>query len=146
MSRAVGEPKPRTAPALAVRRARVPLLVLAAASLVAMVANAGMSRYELLAFGLGPSRLSPSSVASAPVRGWTLSEAATYPWATRYFGGSGTWTRYAYVATSTPSDSAPPAAVTVDVIGTVRPGDVLDLRARSLLRVSQLHPAADPDG
>ncbi|HEY6782246.1 MAG TPA: hypothetical protein VI296_03340, partial [Candidatus Dormibacteraeota bacterium] len=37
---------------------------------------------------------------------------------TRYFGGSGTWTRYAYVATSTPSDSAPPAAVTVDVIGT----------------------------
>jgi exosortase/archaeosortase family protein len=116
--RAKGEARQRMVPTLAVRRARVPLLVLAAASLVAMVANAGMSRYELLAFGLGPSRLSPSSVASAPARGWTLSEAAAYPWATRYFGGSGTWTRYAYVATSTPSDSAPPAAVTVDVIGT----------------------------
>jgi exosortase/archaeosortase family protein len=110
--------KPPTARTLAVRRARIPLAMLAVVSLVGMFANAGMSRFELLAFGLGPSRLSPSSVASAPVNGWTLSEVATYTWATRYFGPNGTWTRYAYIETSASPDSAPPAAITVDVIGT----------------------------
>ena len=116
--RATVEGKPRSVRSLAVRRARVPLAILAGASLVAMFANAGMSRYELLAFGLGPSRLSPSSVASAPVAGWTLSESATYAWATRYFGAGGSWTRYASVESTAPSDGAPPAAITVDVIGT----------------------------
>lgn len=111
-------PKPRPAQKLAVRRARIPLTVLAVLSVVAMFANAGMSRFELLAFGLGPSRLSPGSVASAPVSGWTLSEVATYSWAPRYFGTGGTWTRYAYIETSTPTNAAPPAAITVDVIGT----------------------------
>jgi hypothetical protein len=112
------EPKPRRARSLAVRKARVPLSVLAVASVVAMFANAGMSRFELLAFGLGPSRLAPSSVASAPVSGWTLSEEATYSWAPRYFGTGGSWTRYAYIETSTPTDAASPATITVDVIGT----------------------------
>jgi exosortase/archaeosortase family protein len=112
------EPKPRRAQTLAVRKARVPLSVLAVASVVAMFANAGMSRFELLAFGLGPSRLAPSSVASAPVSGWSLSEEATYSWAPRYFGAGATWTRYAYIETSTPTDTAPPATITVDVIGT----------------------------
>jgi exosortase/archaeosortase family protein len=112
------DPKPRGAQMLAVRKARIPLTVLAVASVVAMFANAGMSRFELLAFGLGPSRLSPSSVASAPVSGWTLSEEATYSWAPRYFGSGGTWTRYAYIETSIPTSAAPPAAITVDVIGT----------------------------
>ena len=112
------EPKPRRAQALAVRKARIPLSVLAVASVVAMFANAGMSRFELLAFGLGPSRLAPSSVAGAPVSGWTLSEEATYSWAPRYFGTGGTWTRYADIETSTPTNSGSPAAITVDVIGT----------------------------
>jgi exosortase/archaeosortase family protein len=116
--RAGAEPNPRAPRTLAVRKARIPLTVLAVASVVAMFANAGMSRFELLAFGLGPSRLSPSSVASAPVSGWTLSEVATYSWASRYFGAGGTWTRYAYIETSTPANAAPPAAITVDVIGT----------------------------
>ena len=116
--RVTGEAAPRLPRTLAVRRARIPLTVLAVASLVAMFANAGMSRYELLAFGLGPSRLSPSSVASAPVTGWTMTESAMYGWASRYFGAGGTWIRYAYVETSPPSDAAPPAAITVDVIGT----------------------------
>jgi exosortase/archaeosortase family protein len=111
-------PKPRTVQSLAVRKARVPLSVLAVASVVAMFANAGMSRFELLAFGLGPSRLAPSTVASAPVSGWTLSEEATYSWAPRYFGTGATWARYAYIETSTPTNTAPPAAITVDVIGT----------------------------
>jgi len=111
-------PKPQGAQRLAVRKARIPLTVLAVVSVVAMFANAGMSRFELLAFGLGPSRLSPSSVASAPVSGWTLSEEATYSWAPRYFGTGGTWTRYAYIETSTPTNAAPPAAITLDVIGT----------------------------
>ncbi len=110
--------KPRTARTLAVRRGRIPLAVLAVVSLVGMFANAGMSRFELLAFGLGPSRLSPTSVASAPVNGWILSEVATYTWAPRYFGANGTWTRYAYIEASASPDSAPPAAITVDVIGT----------------------------
>ena len=110
--------KPRAPRTLAVRRARVPLAVLALVSLAGMFANAGMSRFELLAFGLGPSRLSPSSVASAPVNGWALSEVATYTWATRYFGANGSWTRYAYIETSASPNSAPPAAITVDVIGT----------------------------
>jgi hypothetical protein len=52
------------------------------------------------------------------VSGWTLSEEATYSWAPRYFGTGGTWTRYADLETSTPTDSASPAAITVDVIGT----------------------------
>ncbi|HEY6470528.1 MAG TPA: exosortase/archaeosortase family protein [Candidatus Dormibacteraeota bacterium] len=117
-SRPGGEPKPRAARTLAVRKARVPLTALAVMSVVAMFANAGMSRFELLAFGLGPSRLAPTSVASAPVSGWTLSEEATYSWAPRYFGTGGTWTRYAYIETSTPTNAAPPAAITVDVIGT----------------------------
>ena len=112
------ERKPRKAQTLAVRKARIPLSVLAVASVVAMFANAGMSRFELLAFGLGPSRLAPSSVASAPVSGWTLSEEATYSWAPRYFGTGATWDRYAYIETSTPANTAPPAAITVDVIGT----------------------------
>jgi exosortase/archaeosortase family protein len=112
------EPKPRAARTLAVRKARVPLAALAVMSVVAMFANAGMSRFELLAFGLGPSRLAPTSVASAPVSGWTLSEEATYSWAPRYFGTGGTWTRYAYIETSTPTNASPPAAITVDVIGT----------------------------
>jgi exosortase/archaeosortase family protein len=111
-------PKPRPAQTLAVRKARIPLTVLAVLSVVAMFANAGMSRFELLAFGLGPSRLSPSSVASAPVSGWTLSEVATYSWAPRYFGTGGTWTRYAYIETSPTINGSPPGSITVDVIGT----------------------------
>ena len=116
--RPAAAPKTRATQTLAVRKARVPLTVLAVASVVAMFANAGMSRFELLAFGLGPSRLSPSSVSSAPVSGWTLSEVATYSWAPRYFGSGATWTRYAYIETSAPTNTAPPAAITVDVIGT----------------------------
>jgi exosortase/archaeosortase family protein len=111
-------PKPRPAQTLAVRKARIPLTVLAVLSVVAMFANAGMSRFELLAFGLGPSRLSPSSVASAPVSGWTLSEVATYSWAPRYFGTGGTWTRYASIETSPTINGSPPGSITVDVIGT----------------------------
>jgi exosortase/archaeosortase family protein len=103
---------------LAVRQARIPLIVIAGASVAAVFANSGMSRYELLSFGLGPSRLSPGTVTSAPVAGWTLTASASYAWAPRFFGSDGTWTRYAYVETSLPSNSAAPAAVTVDVIGT----------------------------
>ena len=65
-----GQPTPMRS--LAVRSARVPLVLLAGVTVAAMFANANMSRYELLSFGLGPSRLSPSSLASAPVAGWTL--------------------------------------------------------------------------
>ncbi|MFZ0130718.1 MAG: exosortase/archaeosortase family protein [Candidatus Dormiibacterota bacterium] len=111
-------PKPRSPQTLAVRKARIPLSVLGVVSVVAMFANAGMARFELLAFGLGPSRLSPSSVVSSPVSGWTLSDEATYSWAPRYFGTGATWTRYADIETFTPANAAPPAAITVDVIGT----------------------------
>jgi exosortase/archaeosortase family protein len=116
--RSTASGKPAAMRTLAVRRARIPLVLLAGVTVAAMFANANMSRYELLSFGLGPSRLSPSSLATAPVAGWTLSESAIYPWATRYFGSDGSWTRYTYVETSHPSDSAAPAAITVDVIGT----------------------------
>jgi exosortase/archaeosortase family protein len=118
MRRSTSRGKPARMRTLAVRRARIPLLLLAGISVAAVFANANMSRYELLSFGLGPSRLSPSSLASAPVAGWSLTESASYAWATRYFGSDGTWTRYAYVETSHPTDAAAPAAVTVDVIGT----------------------------
>jgi exosortase/archaeosortase family protein len=118
MGRSSPAAKPWSARTLAVQRARIPLIVLAGASVAAVAATADMSRYELLAFGLGPSRLSPGSLAGAPVQGWTFSESATYAWASRYFGADGTWTRYAYLETSDPSNSAPPPAITVDVIGT----------------------------
>jgi exosortase/archaeosortase family protein len=118
MRRSTSSGKPAGRRTLAVRRARVPLIVIAGASVAAVFANVGMSRYELLSFGLGPSRLSPSSVTSAPVGGWTLTESASYAWAPRFFGTDGTWTRYAYVETSSPRNSAAPAAITVDVIGT----------------------------
>ena len=132
-----------SAPTLAVRRARIPLLVLAGASLVAMVANTGMSRYELLAFGLGPSRLSPSSVTSAAVPGWTLSESAVNAsLATRYFGKDGTWTTYSYIATSDPHNTDAPAAITFDVIGT---GDLGTFSTYGLEACYQFHNYALQD-
>lgn len=109
---------PRARTAQPVVRARVALTLVAGLAAVAAVANASMSRYELLAFGLGPPRLAAGAVATEPIHGWSLTRTASYPLALRYFGSDATWDRYAYVQGTQTDASGAPAAVTLDVIGT----------------------------
>jgi hypothetical protein len=103
----------------AVDRARVPVAVLLVATAVATMANSGMSRFELLAFGLGPPRLGPDSLVSTRTQGWSLTPSAEYSaLASRYFGSHGSWARYAYVQTTDRKNLSAPAAITLDVVDT----------------------------
>ena len=114
---AVTEPRPRVRPRPAVRRAAIPLLVLAIAAAGVGFADLGLGQYQLLAQDLGPPRVQPVTLVDATVPGWALKFVATYGFDKLEFGTDSTWDRYMYLPGGT---SAVPQTVpiTLDVIST----------------------------
>ena len=84
------EPKPRRARTLAVRGRGYLCRCLRSRALSPCLRTRACHASSCSPSASVRLRLSPSSVASAPVSGWTLSEEATYSWAPRYFGAGGT--------------------------------------------------------
>jgi exosortase/archaeosortase family protein len=101
----------------AVRRARIPILLLAIAAAGVAVAELQLGQYQLLAQDLGPPRVQPFTLVDAAVPGWASSFVATYGFDKVEFGTDSTWDRYLYLPAS---GSAVPQTVpvTLDVIST----------------------------
>jgi exosortase/archaeosortase family protein len=114
---AVRPTRPRIRPQPAVRRAGVPLLVLAVAAAGVAVADFGLGQYQLLAQDLGPPRVQPVTLVDAAVPGWALRFVATYDFDKVEFGTNSTWDRYIYLpgSASTVPQTVP---ITLDVIST----------------------------
>src|ERR1019366_7365135 len=114
---AVTEPRPRVRPRPAVRRAAIPLLVLAIAAAGVGFADLGLGQYQLLAQDLGPPRVQPVTLVDATVPGWALKFVATYGFDKLEFGTDSTWDRYMYLpgGTSVVPQTVP---ITLDVIST----------------------------
>jgi len=71
-------------------------MLVVVAAVTAMLANARMEQYQLVAQDLGAPRLTDLSVASASISGWSLGQTDSYSWAEQYFGPQSTWVRYQY--------------------------------------------------
>jgi exosortase/archaeosortase family protein len=113
----VTAPPARVRPQPAVRRARIPLLILAIAATGVAVADVGLGQYQLLSQDLGPPRVQPVTLVDASVPGWALRFVATYDFDKVEFGADSTWDRYLYLpgGASGVSQTVP---VTLDVIST----------------------------
>jgi len=113
-------PPPRPTPRPAVRRAGIPLVILAAAGAAVAVAEAGMGQFQLLAQDLGPPRVEAFTVASSRIPGWSVTTVGAYTFGKLEFGSTSTWYRYLYLPgtrlTSATSEQDTP--VTLDVIST----------------------------
>lgn len=96
-----------TAPAL-----RFSAVVLTVATLVAMMADTGLSRFQLVANNLGGTTIQSFSASPVALKGWQEARVAQYDWATRFFGSDSTWIRYQYYGTNQP------ASVIADVVTT----------------------------
>jgi hypothetical protein len=103
-----------------VRRAGIPLVILAAAGAAVAVAEAGMGQFQLLAQDLGPPRVEAFTVASSRIPGWSVTTVGAYTFGKLEFGSTSTWYRYLYLPgtrlTSATSEQDTP--VTLDVIST----------------------------
>jgi exosortase/archaeosortase family protein len=110
-------PPARVRPQPAVRRARIPLLILAVTAAGVAVADLGLGQYQLLAQDLGPPRVQPFTLVDASVPGWASRFVATYGFDKVEFGTDSTWDRYLYLpggASGVPQT----VPVTLDVIST----------------------------
>ncbi len=108
-----------------VPRAAVPLMILAAAGSVIAVSDTQMSRFSLLAQGLGSPRVEALTLAEASVPGWSVSRFATYPWGRLYFGSGSIWVRYVYTPRAgATADAASGAPVFLDVVTTPHLGSL----------------------
>ena len=96
-----------TAPAL-----RFSAIALVVATLVATLANTGLSRFQLVANNFGTTTIQSFSAAPVSLKGWQEARVAQYDWATRFFGSDSTWVRYQYYGTNQP------ASVIADVVTT----------------------------
>ncbi len=107
----------RVRPQPAVRRARVPIALLAIAAAGVAFADSQLGQYQLLAQDLGPPRVQPFTLVDAAVPGWASRFVASYGFDKLEFGASSTWDRYLYLPES---GSAVPQTVpiTLDVIST----------------------------
>lgn len=88
-------------------------VLLAITATVLGVANAGLSRFTLVASELGAPRLTAFEVSPAQLDGWTVNAIGSYPWTERFFGSGSSWIRYQYTPTT-----AQPTAVIADVVTT----------------------------
>ena len=91
---------------------RLSALALAAATLVAMMADAGLSRFQLVANNLGTTTIQSFSAAPVSLHGWQEARVAQYDWATRFFGDDSSWVRYQYYGANEPT------SVIADVVTT----------------------------
>ena len=91
---------------------RLSALALAAATLVATMANAGLSRFQLVANNLGTTTIQSFTAQPVSLHGWQEARVAQYDWATRFFGDDSTWIRYQYYGANAP------ASVIADVVTT----------------------------
>jgi exosortase/archaeosortase family protein len=107
----------RVRPQPAVRRARVPIALLAIAAAGVAFADSQLGQYQLLAQDLGPPRVQPFTLVDAAVPGWASRFVASYGFDKLEFGASSTWDRYLYLPES---GSAVPQTVPIslDVIST----------------------------
>ena len=110
----------RPGPRPAVRRAGIPLLILAAAAAVVGVADLRMGQFQLLAQDLGPPRVEAFTVANSRIAGWSVATIGSYTFAKLEFGTNSTWYRYLYLpgtqlASASSEQSTP---VTLDVVST----------------------------
>jgi exosortase/archaeosortase family protein len=118
-ARAVAEPH-RPAPRPAVRRAGIPLLILAVAGAVVAVADLRMGQFQLLAQDLGPPRVAAFTVANSRISGWSVDTIGSYTFGKLEFGSDSTWYRYLYLPGTelTSATSAQTTPVTLDVVST----------------------------
>ena len=109
-----------SAPRPAVRRARVPLLILAAVGAVVAVADFQMGQFQLLAQDLGPPRVEAFTLANSRISGWSVDSIGSYTFAQLEFGSDSTWYRYLYAPGTqlTSSSSEQDTPVTLDVVST----------------------------
>ncbi len=110
-----------------VPHAAVALMILAAAGSVIAVSDTQMSRFSLLAQGLGPPRVEALTLAQASVPGWSASRFATYAWGRLYFGSGSSWVRYVYTpraGAGAAADAALGAPVFLDVVTTPHLGSL----------------------
>lgn len=114
-----------TTPAL-----RLSAVALAVATLVAMFANAGLSRFQLVANNLGTTTIQSFSATPVSLHGWQESRVAQYDWATRFFGDGSSWVRYQYYGASAP------ASVIADVVTT---GSLSRLQAYGVQACYEFH-------
>ena len=91
---------------------RLSAVALAAATLVATMANAGLSRFQLVANNLGTTTIQSFTAQPVSLHGWQEARVAQYDWATRFFGDDSTWIRYQYYGAKAP------ASVIADVVTT----------------------------
>jgi exosortase/archaeosortase family protein len=96
-----------TAPAL-----RLSAVALAVATIVATLANSGLSRFQLVANNLGTTTIQSFTAAPVSLKGWQEARVAQYDWATRFFGSDSTWIRYQYYGGNQPT------SVIADVVTT----------------------------
>ncbi|MHB2024251.1 MAG: exosortase/archaeosortase family protein [Mycobacteriales bacterium] len=88
--------------------------IVAAGALALGVANAGLSRYTLVASELGAPRLTSFLASPAQVAGWSVTRIGDYTWTQRFFGSGSSWIRYQY----SPTGSSAPTSVIADVVTT----------------------------
>ncbi|HVA60545.1 MAG TPA: exosortase/archaeosortase family protein [Mycobacteriales bacterium] len=108
-------PRRQSAPPwLATSGLRTAGAILAVTAVVLGVANAGLSRYTLVASDLGAPRLTAFETDPAQVPGWTVDAVGTFTWTARFFGTGSSWIRYQYL----PRTSDEPTSVIADVVTT----------------------------
>ena len=110
-------PRRRVSPQPAVRRALVPVAVLAVAAAGVGFSDMQLGQYELLAQDLGTPRVQPFTLVDAQVPGWSLQKVTAYSFDRIEFGASSTWDRYLYLpqgGLGTPQT----VPITLDVIST----------------------------
>ena len=91
---------------------RVSAVALTVATLVAMMANTGLARFQLVANNLGTTTIQSFSAQPVSLHGWQEARIAEYDWATRFFGDDSSWVRYQYYGAKAPT------SVIADVVTT----------------------------
>lgn len=106
-------PRPAAAASLVSTPAlKLTAVALAAATMVAAMADAGLTRFQLVANNLGTTTIQSFTASPVSLKGWQEARVAQYDWATRFFGSDSSWIRYQYYGTGQP------ASVIADVVTT----------------------------
>jgi exosortase/archaeosortase family protein len=83
----------------AVQRARAATAFVVVCAMILGTHDLAFARYQLVAGDLGAPRLTAFTDAPIAVKGFRLTEVASYDWAKPYFGRSSSWLRYSYSRT-----------------------------------------------